>query len=232
VTPRHSKSKRLFRTLRDEENYILKLFIIHQPTKSDWHEQIQAVDAEDVLKLHLSGTPIVCCFLHLGHYKLNRFILRAVGIQAKSIVSNRTNLLHESQLDTDNNTFEVTQLKQACHYLKKGGWLNVAVDVTGSTYEDFTVSDGRLVRFSTGALRIAKKHNASLVAVRIDDQSKSRKCIHFSTPILINEADDFQEAAELLYQHFLPSFSKPAYQRSAYGNFVLKSACPPVTEKV
>lgn len=215
-----SKWQRCFKALRKEKNYILYLFIKYLPYDSDWHSRIRVEGAEEFYALQSKGVPIVGCFLHSGHYKQNRFLLNSVGLRVKSLVQDRDNLQLTSEMMHEANTFQLDELKQACQYLKAGGWLNVAVDVEESASLKFTFSDGESLRFSSGAFRLALSQRAYAVAIRVDDLPNSRIGIHLSHPIEVKNKSDYPKLAEQLYHHLYPTFLNQDFRSSAYGRFV------------
>jgi lauroyl/myristoyl acyltransferase len=210
-----------FQRLRTETNYVLFLFVKFTPMDGDWHGRVQFDGVEELLELQARGTSVICCFLHVGHYQQNRFLLKAAGIQAKALVADRSHFHSDFATMTEASTFQVDQLKQAYQYLKQGGWLNVAVDVVDSTPFCFALAGGRHVQFSSAAFRMGRRQGACMVGIRVEDLPGSRLRVYLSAPVRISEAADCAELAGQLYRHFQPSLSDSEYCSSTCGRFVL-----------
>jgi len=155
-----------------------------------WRRRCRFVGLEHLRSPGGTTGPILA-FLHFGPYQLLRSWLRAAGLPVSVLVSYRA---HErSQFMKWHHrrtpfaevppTFHLENLVDAIRHLQAGRPLAMALDSDRGRMMQVPLADGWSLPTATGAIRLARKHEAPLLACSIRCEGPWRHVVEISAPV-------------------------------------------------
>lgn len=210
-----------------------------------WQERCQWEGMEYLQQARVAGQPVVLACLHSGPYPLLRFWLRAAGVPVTVLIRGETRARTAIRWKTDPLTpfpevppaFGQDRLREMIACIQAGNPVIMAVDTTLGRTQEVPVCDGWRFAMATGALRLAARQGAALIAGMITEEAPWRYRIRFSPPVpqaLLQCGDDFSAAGAALMPHFLEALRRhPEQMPPALAGFFLPPGAnspPPCAE--
>lgn len=174
-------------------NWYLNQTLLYFPDRLNapkWRRRCRIVGLEHLTMPDGTAGPILA-FLHFGPYQLLRSWLRTAGLPVSVLVSYR--LRERSQFMKWHHrrtpfanvppTFHPENLGEAIRHLQAGRPLAMALDSDRGRMIQVPLDDGWSLRAATGAIRIARKHGAPLVACSIYCEGPWRHVIEIGAPV-------------------------------------------------
>ncbi|MBI5775324.1 MAG: hypothetical protein HZA89_16510 [Verrucomicrobia bacterium] len=149
-------------------------FFPHRLTAPEWRERCRLRGFAPVRAALAAGRPVVLATLHFGPLPLMRYWLRAGGIPAATMVSESAGSRSALRLRKDALSDQATKMsgvphvieqgevRKALRFLEQAAALMVAMDFHAGKLVEVR-EDGRVVRLSCGAIRLAARSGALLV---------------------------------------------------------------------
>ncbi|MBX3733950.1 MAG: hypothetical protein KF791_15345 [Verrucomicrobiae bacterium] len=186
-----------------------------------WRDRMRIEGLEPILKARDGGTPVVFATLHLNTLSLMRYLLRAHGIPAATLITNpsRNGLIRLRDEDQDRvthlggipHTFHTDDLRQAVAFLKSGKCLMVACDLGSPRSLRLATRQGTLT-VALGAFRLAQATGALLIPALTLQEDPWRFVTHIAPPVALPgnpETDEaFRPAAEQWIRELLPHLER------------------------
>ena len=184
---------------------------------AEWKSRCRIIGLDHWEAARQNKRPVVLAYCHFGPSFLLREWLRAAGLPVAVYVrtlfgertkakwlKNRVALLPEvpSAIFRD-------QLRDLSAFLAAGNVLLIAVDHDSGRQIELPAGGDWTFRMTTGAIRIAARHNAELIPCSIIDEGNWRFCIELGRPIAarhLGEDADLSAAGTLLLQELLAQF--------------------------
>jgi len=204
---------------RDYLNHILEFFP-ERLGKEKWLDQCRFEGLERLHQARQTGRPVILAFCHFGPYYLLRFWLRAAGIPAATLVRGRSvermrvmrlkdRLSPFPEIST---AFYQDQLRELSEFIAAGNVLLVSIDAPAGRQMDLSFSEGWKLQMATGAMRLARRHQAELLSCAIIDEGSWHFCIRIGQPMprefLVEESrapdDGWSGAGKYLLAELMP----------------------------
>lgn len=166
------------------------LFFPDRLNHPKWRRRCQFVGLEHLQSPHGTTGPILA-FLHFGPYQLLRSWLRTADLPVSMLVSyrseERTQFMkwyHDRALFPEvPPTFHLENLADAIRHLKAGRPLAMALDSARGRIMQVPLADGWSFPSATGAIRLARKHGAPLMACSIHCEGPWRFVVNIGSPV-------------------------------------------------
>ena len=182
-----------------------------------WRDNCTIVGRSHLLKVRENGRPAVLAFCHFGPIYFMRSWLRANGIPSAALLAGESETHRDLNLITDHlirfpqipTTFYLDQLREATEFLAAGNLLFVALDGTTGKQMDVPFCDGWTFQMSTGAVRLAMRHQAELIPCVIIGEGPWLFRIEVGKPVpkeFLTAESGWTRAGNHLLSELLPHF--------------------------
>jgi len=172
--------------------YYLRQALVYFPDRlatAKWQRRCRINGIENLRQAQASGRPVIVAFSHFGPYSLIGYWLRAAGLPAATLVAKKSSgrgllrLLGDelSPIPNKPTVMYMEQLRQVSGFLAARNTLLVAVDSDFGKQIDVPVGDGSYFRMAVGAIRMATRYQAELVACNITAEGPWRYRIDISS---------------------------------------------------
>lgn len=174
----------------DYLNHILEFFP-ERLAGEKWLSRCRFDGLERLQQARQNGHPVILAFCHSGPYYLLRFWLRAAGIPAATLVRGKSEERMRVMRLKDRLSpfpeipmaFYQDQLRELAEFIDAGNVLLASIDAPAGRQVNLPVCEGWTFQMATGALRLASRHQAELLACSIIDEGGWRFRIHIGQPI-------------------------------------------------
>ncbi len=182
-----------------------------------WIQNCRVEGLEHLQSARRNKCPTVLAFSHFGPFFLLRFLLRAKGIPAATLLgggSERRNPLMRlkdafSPLNEVPISFYSDQLRAADEFIATGNPLLVPIDAPVPRQIDVPFCEGWTFRMAAGAVRLAMRHHAELIPLNVVDEGHWKFTIKLGEPVpqeLLSSNNDWRPAGKYLIDQMIPIF--------------------------
>jgi hypothetical protein len=185
-------------------------YLPEQLSSAKWRDCCRIVGLEHLQEARRDGRPVVLAFCHFNAYYLLESWLHAAGFPVATLVgataksNSRFRRLNDqiSPLVGNPIMFFQDQLRQASEFLAAGKSLLIAIDGNPGKQMSVPVCEGWVFQMATGAIRLARRHQAELIPCSILDEGGWQFRIELGRPVprecLTAEADGISAGKHLL----------------------------------
>jgi len=175
-----------------------------------WRNCCRIVGLDHLEKARCAGHPVVLAICHFGPYYLLQCWLHAAGYPVAALVGatskshSRFRQLNDriSPFVENPSMFFVDQLRQVNEFLAAGKFLLITIDSDAGKQMSVPVRDGWIFQMATGAVRLAKRHQAELIPCSMIDEGGWQFRIELGQPVpreyLAAEADGISAGKHLV----------------------------------
>jgi hypothetical protein len=214
-------------------NHVLACFP-DRLARPKWRTGCSIEGLEHLQMAKKNGRPVVVAFCHFGAFYLLGTWLRAAGLPAAVLVgvrADRDTRLRDlkdrySPFPHFPTVFYANQLREVNAFLAGGNQLLIAVDVPSGKQMRLPFEDHSQFQMSTGAVRLAIRHEAELISCSIIDLGGWRFQIKFGRPVpreWLNQTAEPTHAGNHLLNDLLPLFKTYPEQCTVHLTRCLKT---------
>jgi lauroyl/myristoyl acyltransferase len=194
-------------------------FFPERLSEARWKSRCRIVGLERLQHAQQNGRPLVLAFCHFGPIFLMSCLLRANGVQAATLLWNKSchrpklkRLQDEVSLFPEiPKTFHPDQLREMIRFLVPGNSLLIAMDNPTGKCLDLPLREGWTFHTATGAMRLASHHHAELIPCTIIGEGRWRSRIEIGRPVpaeWLGAEIDLARVGKYLWDEMSPHFER------------------------